>query len=53
MADLPAVLLLTYRDDEVGLDDPLRRVLGQASRADRVRRLPLSPAVAARGQAPQ
>src|SRR5690349_6468572 len=43
MADLPAVLLLTYRDNEIGLDDPLRRVLGQASRADRVRRLPLAP----------
>jgi DNA-binding NarL/FixJ family response regulator/tetratricopeptide (TPR) repeat protein len=43
MADLPAVLLLTYRDTELGPDDPLRRVLGQASRSDRVRRLPLSP----------
>ncbi len=43
MADLPAVLLLTYRDTELGPGDPLRRVLGQASRADRVRRLPLAP----------
>src|SRR5690348_12811514 len=39
MADLPAVLLLTYRDNEVGLDDPLRRVrseerrVGKGSRA--------------------
>jgi DNA-binding CsgD family transcriptional regulator len=43
MSDLPAVLLLTYRDTELGPSDPLRRVLGQASRTDRVRRLPLSP----------
>ena len=28
IADLPAVLLLTYRDDEIGRDHPLRRVLG-------------------------
>jgi AAA ATPase domain len=31
MGDLPAVLLITYRDDEIGPDHPLRRVLGGLS----------------------
>jgi predicted ATPase len=31
MGDLPAVLLITYRDDEIGADHPLRRVLGGLS----------------------
>nr|WP_214661203.1 LuxR family transcriptional regulator [Streptomyces polyasparticus] len=38
---LPALLVLTYRDDELGREHPLRQLLGQASRADRVLRLPL------------
>ena len=38
---LPAVLILTYRDDELGREHPLHGLLGQASRSDRVRRLPL------------
>jgi DNA-binding CsgD family transcriptional regulator/tetratricopeptide (TPR) repeat protein/energy-coupling factor transporter ATP-binding protein EcfA2 len=41
MADLPAVLVVTYRDDDVGAAHPLQRVLGQAARASRVRRLGL------------
>jgi hypothetical protein len=28
VADLPAVVVITYRDDEISLDHPLRRVLG-------------------------
>ncbi|MFJ9246775.1 ATP-binding protein [Streptomyces sp. NPDC101776] len=42
MAQLPAVLVLTYRDDELSREHPLRHLLGQASRADRVHRLPLA-----------
>jgi DNA-binding CsgD family transcriptional regulator/tetratricopeptide (TPR) repeat protein len=42
VADLPAVLVLTYRDDEAAGDGALRRLLGQASRTERVRRLPLA-----------
>lgn len=42
VADLPAVLLLTYRDDELTRDHPLRHLLGQVARADRLRRVPLS-----------
>ncbi|MEV0318279.1 ATP-binding protein [Streptomyces sp. NPDC050658] len=38
---LPAVLVLTYRDDELGRAHPLRDLLGQASRAARVHRVPL------------
>jgi predicted ATPase len=34
IADLPAVLLLTYRDDELNREHPLRGLLGQASRSD-------------------
>jgi len=41
IADLPAVLVLTYRDDELGREHALHGLLGQASRSDRVRRLPL------------
>jgi DNA-binding CsgD family transcriptional regulator len=44
--DLPAVLVVTYRDDEVGADHPLRRLLG-AFAGGPVRRLtprPLSEA---------
>jgi DNA-binding CsgD family transcriptional regulator len=41
IAQLPAVLVLTYRDDEVTRDHPLHEVLGQASNAERVHRLTL------------
>ncbi|WP_214327719.1 ATP-binding protein [Nonomuraea sediminis] len=39
---LPLVLVLTYRDDELAGDHPLRHLLGVASRAERVRRLRLA-----------
>ncbi|MEV0740108.1 AAA family ATPase [Streptomyces sp. NPDC050549] len=42
MAQLPAVLVLTYRDDELSREHPLRHLLGQVSRVDRVHRLPLA-----------
>ena len=42
IADLPAVLVLTYRDDELDRTHPLHGLLGQASRSDHVRHLPLS-----------
>jgi len=49
IADLPAVLVVTYRDEEVGPEHPLLRVLG-ALAGSTVRRLPLRnlslPAVA-------
>jgi DNA-binding CsgD family transcriptional regulator/energy-coupling factor transporter ATP-binding protein EcfA2 len=41
VAELPAVLVLTYRDDELTREHPLQQLLGQASAAGRVRRLPL------------
>ena len=41
IADLPAVLVLTYRDDELTREHPLQQLLGQASASGRVRRLPL------------
>ena len=41
IAALPAVLVLTYRDDELSREHALGGLLGQASRSDRVRRLPL------------
>lgn len=41
IARLPAVLLLTYRDDELGEDHPLRQLLGLAAAAPRLHRLPL------------
>jgi DNA-binding CsgD family transcriptional regulator/tetratricopeptide (TPR) repeat protein len=41
IAELPAVLVLTYRDDELNREHPLHGLLGQASRSDRVRHLPL------------
>jgi len=40
VARLPVVLLLTYRDDEIGR--PLQHLFGLVSRAERVRRLPLA-----------
>jgi DNA-binding CsgD family transcriptional regulator/energy-coupling factor transporter ATP-binding protein EcfA2 len=39
--DLPALLVLTYRDDELTREHPLRQLLGHASAASRVRRLSL------------
>src|SRR6185437_3136204 len=42
-AQLPLVLVLTYRDDELASDHPLRQLLGTASRVTHVRRLPLAP----------
>jgi DNA-binding CsgD family transcriptional regulator/tetratricopeptide (TPR) repeat protein len=42
MAGLPAVLVLTYRDDELHREHPLHGLLGLVSRADRVQRLPLN-----------
>ncbi len=42
VAGLPAVLLLTYRDDEVDQAHPLRHLLGLAARTERVHRLPLA-----------
>jgi DNA-binding CsgD family transcriptional regulator/tetratricopeptide (TPR) repeat protein len=42
VAGLPAVLVLTYRDDELDPGHPLRNLLGLAARAERVRRLPLA-----------
>jgi DNA-binding CsgD family transcriptional regulator len=41
IAELPAVLVLTYRDDELNREHPLHGLLGQASRSDHVRHLPL------------
>jgi DNA-binding CsgD family transcriptional regulator/tetratricopeptide (TPR) repeat protein len=41
IADLQAVLVLTYRDDELNREHPLHGLLGQASRSDHVRHLPL------------
>jgi DNA-binding CsgD family transcriptional regulator len=42
-AQLPLVLVLTYRDDELGTNHPLHQLLGLASRLERVRRLRLEP----------
>jgi len=41
IAELPAVLVLTYRDDELDREHALHGLLGQASRSDHVRHLPL------------
>lgn len=41
IASLPAVLLLTYRDDELDREHALHGLLGQASRSGHVRYLPL------------
>jgi len=41
IAELPAVLILTYRDDELTREHPLQQLLGQASASGRARRLPL------------
>ncbi|MFI6932559.1 ATP-binding protein [Streptomyces sp. NPDC050287] len=39
---LPALLVLTYRDDELSTGHPLRHLLGQVSRAARMHRMPLA-----------
>ena len=49
IAALPAVLVLTYRDDELSREHALGGLLGQASRSDQVRRLPLRRLSAGRG----
>ena len=41
IASLPAVLVLTYRDDELGRGHPLHGLLGLVSRIEQARRLPL------------
>ena len=41
IADMSAVLVLTYRDDELNREHPLHGLLGQASRSDDVQHLPL------------
>jgi hypothetical protein len=41
VAELPAVLVLTYRDDELARDHPLQQLLGQTSSTERVHYLPL------------
>jgi DNA-binding CsgD family transcriptional regulator/tetratricopeptide (TPR) repeat protein len=49
--ECPALLIATYRDDEVGARHPLRIALGDLATADGVRRLalePLSPAAVTR-----
>ncbi len=43
MADVPALIVVTYRDDEVGLDHPLRRVAGELAAQPAVRRMALRP----------
>jgi DNA-binding CsgD family transcriptional regulator/tetratricopeptide (TPR) repeat protein len=47
VAQLPLVLVLTYRDDELSTDHPLRQLLGVASRVGPVRRLRLARLTAA------
>jgi DNA-binding CsgD family transcriptional regulator/tetratricopeptide (TPR) repeat protein len=42
IAGLPAVLVLTYRDDELGREHALHGLLGLASGSEQVRRLPLA-----------
>lgn len=42
-ATMPLALVLTYRDDELTRDHPLRHLLGLISRTARVRRLNLAP----------
>ncbi|MEV3861100.1 AAA family ATPase [Streptomyces sp. NPDC050095] len=43
VAALPAVLVLTYRDDQLDRGHPLRQLLGLVSGAARVHRMPLAP----------
>jgi DNA-binding CsgD family transcriptional regulator/tetratricopeptide (TPR) repeat protein len=43
----PVLLLVSYRDDELGRDDPLRIVLAELARADPATRMKLAPLSAA------
>ena len=43
VADVPAVIVVTYRDDEVGADHPLRRVAGELATLSAVRRMAVRP----------
>jgi len=43
LARMPALVLVTYRDDEVGPDHPLRRVLGDLATQRATRRMKLPP----------
>lgn len=43
VAELPSVLVLTYRDDEIGVAHPLRRLLAAIATSGSVVRLPLVP----------
>lgn len=43
IAQLPAVVVVTYRSEEVGREHPLRRVLGDLATARAVRRLTVPP----------
>jgi predicted ATPase len=47
VSDTRAVVVASYRDDELGADHPLRTVLGNLAALDAVRRLRLSPLSAA------
>ena len=48
VAGMPALVIATYRDDELGRDHPLRVVLGQLSAAHRMHVAPLSAGAVAR-----
>jgi DNA-binding SARP family transcriptional activator/tetratricopeptide (TPR) repeat protein len=41
IADVPVLLVLTYRDEDLGREHPLRHLLGQAAGTPRLRRFPL------------
>ena len=41
VGDLPAMVIVTYRDEEVGPEHPLRRILGDLATVRSVRRLPV------------
>lgn len=43
IADVPALIIVTYRDDETGPDHPLRRVAGELASLAAVRRMALRP----------
>lgn len=43
VGDTPAVIVVTYRDDEVGADHPLRRVAGELATQSAVRRMTVRP----------
>jgi predicted ATPase len=53
VASIPALVVATYRDDELGRDHPFRVVLGQLGAAHRVTVGPLSPGAVARLAAAQ